>query len=67
MAVRKKALVTKKCKNCDNQAEDNGGHCTKCRLQLAEMTRVSYNVWKKSRGLPVETEEEEMARILLEK
>jgi hypothetical protein len=51
--------------DCESGAETSppGIFCTKCRLIAAEKTRVSYNAWKESRGLPVETKEEELARI----
>lgn len=51
-----------KCTKCDNPAELSppGCYCTECRLALAELTRVSYNGWKKPRGLPVYTKEEEI-------
>lgn len=59
-----------KCSNCQlRQAELSppGRHCTECRLELAEITRLAYNLWKKSRGLPVETKDEEIARVMSEK
>lgn len=74
MAVVKKPRAKKepkikfgemKCNNCEGTAELSppGCYCTDCRLALADKTRMSYNEWKKSRGLPVETKEEEIARI----
>ncbi len=54
-----------KCLKCDNPAELSppGCYCSECRMALAESSRVSYNEWKKSRGLPVYTKEEEIAMI----
>lgn len=53
-----------KCLQCDNPAELSppGSYCSECRMMLAEKTRVSYNEWKKSRGLPVYSKSEEIER-----
>jgi hypothetical protein len=78
MAVSKKPRAKKdpviksgelKCRECDSRAELSppGAFCTPCRLTLADFTRMSYNKWKISRGLPVETKEQEISRIQLEK
>lgn len=54
-----------KCKTCDGYAEESPPccYCTKCRLEHAEKTRIEYNWWKLSKGLPVESKEEELERI----
>lgn len=53
---------------CEKFAEISppGRYCTQCRLSVSENSRKAYNSWKESRGLPVETIEEELDRVAKE-
>jgi hypothetical protein len=67
VVVRKIATSDNPCAVCNDKMSELGGpYCTECRKAKAIESHNNYQEWKRSHGLPTETREEELARIIKE-